>query len=147
MRELQLRSSAEVLAELDRLEAGAASVEGPWSLGQTLAHCAQSIEYSMDGYPTARSALFRGTIGRLAMRVFLWRGRLSHDIAAAIPGAPALDGVSDAEGFARLRSAIRRFSEFGGALAPHFAYGRVTKADYEALHAMHTADHLRRIRT
>ena len=35
-----------------------------------------------------------------------------------------------------------RFATFEGELAPHFAYGRVTKADYEALHAMHLANHL-----
>lgn len=143
MRELRLRSSAEAIAELDRLEsAPAPSIEGPWSLGQVLAHCAQSIECSMDGYPQSRSAVFRATVGRVAMRVFLRRGHLSHDPTAPIPGAPALEAITTPEGLARLRAAMHRFATFEGELAPHFAYGRVTKADYEALHAMHLANHL-----
>ena len=146
MRELRLRSTAEALAELDKLEAAAApSLEGSWSLGQVLAHCAQSVEYSMDGYPQNRSAIFRATLGSVAKRVFLRRGFLSHDPAAAIPGAPSVEATSTEEGLARLRGALQRFAAFGGELAPHFAYGRVSKGDYEALHAMHLADHLSRV--
>ena len=149
VRELRLRSSDEALAEIERLErvAERLSIEGSWSLGQVLAHCAQSIDYSIDGYPSARSALFRATVGRLAMRAFLRRGYLSHDVVAPIPGAPSLEPLSAAEGFSRLRAALARFAAFEGELAPHFAYGRVNKAEYDALHAMHLADHLSRVAT
>ena len=146
MRELRLRTAADALAELDRVTAAPPAVPGPWTLAQILAHCAQSVEYSMDGYPTARSALFRGTVGRLAMRTFLRRGHMSHDVAAGIPGAPDIGAdVALADARARLRAAFERFVAFEGELAPHFAYGKVTKPEYEALHAMHLADHLCRL--
>jgi hypothetical protein len=132
-------TSAEVLAALDRLEG---DLPGPWSLGQVLVHCAQSVEFSLTGYPKARGWLVRRVIGPRVMAGFLRRGAMTHDRAAPIPGAPPLGEPTLAEGIARLRSAIAAFDAHQGPLAPHFAYGEVDKASYEKLHAMHVADHL-----
>jgi hypothetical protein len=116
---------------------------GPWSLPQALAHCAQSIEFSLTGFPQVRAAWFRATVGRVAASVFLRRGYLGHDLSALIPGAPALDErLTQEAGRALLREAIARFRAHKGPLAPHFAYGNVSRDDYEKLHAMHAADHL-----
>lgn len=146
--ELRLKSLDDVDRELGRLEqAPGAKLEGPWSLGQMLIHCAQSIEYSVTGYPSARSALFRNTVGRLALKKFLSQGYMSHDLAAPIPNAPEPPAsASTAEGLARLRQAIASFRAHPGELAPHFAYGPVTRAQYEQVHAMHVANHLAGVR-
>ena len=115
-----------------------------FTLAQALAHCAQSIEYSMTGYPKLRSRLFRATIGPLVKRRFLRAGRMSHDRAAPVPGAPQLAAelaLDDAR--ARLRAAIAAFRAHTGALAPHLAYGACTRDDYTTLHALHVEDHLR----
>jgi len=115
-----------------------------FTLAQALAHCAQSIEYSMTGYPKLRSGLFRATIGPLVKRRFLRAGRMSHDRAAPVPGAPQLAAelaLDDAR--ARLRAAIAAFRAHTGALAPHLAYGACTRDDYTTLHALHVEDHLR----
>ena len=140
---MALQTTEEALARLDAIErARSVSVEGAWSVHQVLVHCAQSVEYSLTGYPRHRSGLFKGTAGRIALRVFLRRGEMSHDLVAAIPDAPELpDGTREA-GCARLRAALVAFREHQGEVAPHFAYGRVTKAEYDALHAMHLANHL-----
>ena len=45
----------------------------------------------------------------------------------------------------RLAGHLRQGEHAGaheGALAPHFAYGVVTKAEYDRLHALHVANHL-----
>lgn len=135
------------LAELRRRVDGL--VDGPppapgFSLAQALAHCAQSIEYSLTGYPALRSGLFRATIGRLAKRKFLAAGRMTHDVAAPVPGAPALPAdLRFAAARDRLRAAIDAFGRHAGALAPHLAYGRCTRDEYARLHLLHLDDHLR----
>jgi hypothetical protein len=116
---------------------------GPWGYSEVLQHCAQSIECSMQGYPKLRSGLFRATVGRIAKSKFLKQGHMSHDLGAAVPGAPALDAavlVPEARG--RLLAAISSFEAFETELCEHLAYGPCTKAEYEKLHAMHVANHL-----
>jgi hypothetical protein len=143
-RTLRLTTWAQVQAELEALErAEGATVSGAWTLPQVLMHCAQSIEYSLTGYPRPRSALFRATLGRLAKRKFLSQGYMSHGLEAPIPGAPEPEATSLASALARLRQAMARFQAASEAsLAPHLAYGPCSKAEYEALHAMHLANHL-----
>jgi uncharacterized protein DUF1569 len=146
-RTLRLTTWEQVQAELDVLEGTeGASVPGPWTLTQVLHHCAQSIEYSLDGYPRPRAALFRATIGRIAKRKFLSQGYMSHGLDAAIPGAPEVESGDVAQALARLRKAIIRFQAAAASeLKPHLAYGACDKREYEALHAMHLADHLAKV--
>ncbi len=47
-----------------------------------------------------------------------------------------------AAGARRLRAAIALFRGHSGDLKPHVAYGAVDRARYEAVHAMHIANHL-----
>lgn len=145
-RALQFTSLAAASDEVMRLTQAAAlgpAPSGAWNWAQTLVHCAQSIEYSMTGYPSPRSALFQRTVGAAAFGVFSWRGRMSHDLAEPIPGAPALAAGTDAgQALARLQGAIRAFAQWAGPLQPHFAYGALDKVAYERAHAMHLANHL-----
>ncbi|HND13265.1 MAG TPA: DUF1569 domain-containing protein [Pseudomonadota bacterium] len=134
---MNLHSFSEVLVQLDRI----APATG---LGAALAHCAQSIEYSLTGFPTQRGLLVRTLIGPLLLRKYLRQGFLSHDVKAPIPGAPPLSpDLAFTDGAERLRRAISEFRSHRGILAPHFAFGKVSREDYEKLHAMHLADHLR----
>ena len=122
-----------------RVKAAAATRGGPWTLAQTLSHCAQSIEYSLTGYPKDANVVVRKIFGPMVMRKFLRNGAMKHDLGAAIPGAPALDDdVEHAR--ARLLAAIASFAA-ASATKPHFAYGPVSHADYARLHAMHLVDH------
>lgn len=123
------------------LPATARMAEG-WPLPQVLVHLAQSIEYSMAGFPAPRSALFRSTVGPLAFAVFSARGRMSHGLDEPIPGAPAIDpATSQTAAVARLVEALTRFEAHTGPLQPHFAYGALDKAAYTQAHLMHLADH------
>ncbi|MDN3922301.1 DUF1569 domain-containing protein [Roseateles violae] len=118
------------------------TLQGAWTLPQMLQHAAQSIEYSMQGFPEAKSALFRHTIGKAAFAVFDARGKMNHDLAEPIPGAPALDAQHALKtSVQRLLDAMEAFAAFKGELKPHFAYGELSRAEYERAHLMHLANH------
>jgi hypothetical protein len=112
-----------------------------WSMAHVLEHCAQSIEYSLDGFPSLKPAPFR-FVARFVMRGFLKDGAMKHDLAAVIPGAPALSSSDAAQSRDRLLAAIAKF-DASTSTKPHFAYGDVAHDDYARLHAMHIEDHLR----
>ena len=142
-RKLQFRtldegySEAERLAKLNIIPAGS-----EFTIPQTLVHCAQSIEYSMLGFPESKSALFQRTVGTAAFGVFSMRGRMSHDLSEPIPGAAELSNDVAADlALQRLRSAIEKFRVSQTPLKPHFAYGKLSRKDYELAHAMHLANH------
>ena len=125
---------------------GARSITG-WSLPQVFEHAAQSIEYSLDGYPAMRPAWFRGSVGPLAFSVFARRGRMSHDTEEPFPGAPVLVAADTALAAQRLVGALQRFESHpsDATLSPHFAYGALDKHAYRRAHLMHLADHAREI--
>jgi len=115
---------------------------GAWTLPQVLNHLAQSVEYSMHGFPQPKPALFRATVGRAAFAVFTARGRMSHSLTAAIPGAPALAATDPLHpAVNRLTQALADFEAWQAPLHPHFAYGALDKPAYRRAHLMHIADH------
>ncbi len=143
-RNLRFASLAEALTELSALQkARSIRTVSPWSVPQTLTHCAQSIEYTMTGFPSMRSFLVRKWLGPMVLRRFQSKGQMSHSLDEPIPGAPALSDRDTLEqSLARLRKAIADFNDFQGPLQPHFAYGVLSKPDAEMAHAMHIANHL-----
>ncbi|MBQ0932201.1 DUF1569 domain-containing protein [Ideonella sp. 4Y16] len=119
-----------------------AVVEGR-TLAQALLHCAQGIEYSMQGFPQPKPRWFQLSVGALAFAVFRRRGWMSHDRRAPVPGEPPPpDHADEAQALARLHSAIAAFRAWPGPWSPHFAYGALDRAGHEQAHAMHLADHL-----
>jgi hypothetical protein len=131
---------------LDKLSKSNARSNGQWTVSQILMHCAQSVEYSMTGFPEHKSALFKQTVGKLAFSTFASKGRMTHNLSEAIPSAPALDkstAISVAHN--RFKQALLDFQQYEQPLAPHFAYGKLSKHEYEIAHAMHFYNHLREI--
>ena len=132
-----------VLERLGALEPDTIETNGAWGAARTLDHLAQSVEFSMDGFPVARSKLFRDTAGRLAFAVFQARGRMTHGVEEAIPGeVVATDDRGTAAAHRRLVAALERFESHDGPLMPHFAYGELDKTRYALAHAMHVHDHV-----
>jgi hypothetical protein len=142
-RQLHFASLAAAGEELARLEQAKELVSRTtWDWAKTLIHCAQSIEYSMSGFPQSKSKLFQRTVGSAAFGLFSWRGRMSHDLGEPIPGAPKLEATANpAQALERLRVSMLNFQQWSGPLLPHFAYGVLTKHEYELAHAMHLANH------
>lgn len=144
-----------VLAKIDALSKQSLTVTGAWSLNQVFDHCAQSVEYSMTGFPEHKSAAFKNTLGKLAFAAFSVKGQMTHALDEAIPGAPMIDALEintlestlsiNEQAFARLKKSLYEFQCYQGELAPHFAYGALSKQDYELAHAMHFYNHLAEI--
>lgn len=118
-----------------------------WNLVQMLQHTAQSIEFSVRGFPELKPAWFRATAGAVAWSWFDARGAMSHSLDEPIPGAAALDpALALKVAVQRLLDAMEAFSSHQGAYAPHFAYGELTRAQYERAHLMHLANHWQQLK-
>ncbi|EQA35087.1 four helix bundle metalloprotein [Leptospira inadai serovar Lyme str. 10] len=143
-RDLRFSNFEEADREIEKLSKVRKIVQyGDWSPFQILVHCAESIEYSIKGFPENKSALFQSTIGKMAFTVFSIRGKMSHDLNAQIPGAPELPKTGTLEdGILALRKSFEAFINHKTDFAPHFAYGKLSKQEYELAHAIHIANHL-----
>lgn len=144
LRRLRLPSLAAVAAELEKLQQAQQVLVSPgWDLPHTLDHCARSIEHAMQGFPELKSPLFRALIGQTAFHVFDWRGQMRHNLTEEIPGDPEpTTELSLDTALLRLQDSIRAFDAWQGELQPHFAYGALSKSQYERANAMHIANHL-----
>ena len=135
-------SIASAQRTLEQLRTGAPHMNGAWDLAQVLHHAAQSVEYSMAGFPQPKPAWFQATAGSYAFALFNARGQMSHALDEPIPGAPPLArGLDLAPAIDRALAALRAFDRHAGALAPHFAYGALDKLQYTRAHLMHFANH------
>lgn len=142
-RQLMFSSIDEVLAELDLMEANLDTLvmDQPFSLFQALTHMAQSMEYSMTGYPQLDSP-FTQSIKKIGFGVFKSQGFMSHNLGAPVPGAPEIPEEGSLEdAFLRLRNACGDFQNYTGALHPHFSYGTLSYEDWELAHSFHCANH------
>ncbi|WP_102797676.1 DUF1569 domain-containing protein [Bowmanella denitrificans] len=134
------------LAKLDSLQPQQLSATGDWNLFQIFSHCAQSIEYSLSGFPEHKSPVFKHTLGKAAFAVFSARGEMAHSLSEPIPGAPTIAAQGEVNSaIRRFRQAMLAFQAHQGPLAPHFAYGELSKADYEVAHVMHFYNHLEEV--
>lgn len=135
-------STEGALRTLVALKAQPARSTGAWDLAQVLHHAAQSVEYSMQGFPQLKPGWFRATVGPAAATVFSARGRMSHSLAEPIPGAPDIaQGQPLGPAVDRAVAALQAFERHTGALHAHFAYGELSKDDYRRAHLMHFANH------
>jgi Protein of unknown function (DUF1569) len=129
--------------ELSKLKSAKITHTGGWTPAQVFEHLAQSIDYSMTGFPQSKSALFQSTAGAAAFAVFQAKGAMKHGLTEVIPGAPALATNGDQDvALDRLLKSLAAFDAFNGTLKPHFAYGDLDKQKYTAAHAMHVFNHL-----
>lgn len=134
------------LQYIEQLSKGSVASSGRWNAFQVFSHCAQTVEFSMLGYPAPKSALFQSTAGKLAFAVFSSKQKMKHSLSEPIAGAPVLQAAGDPkQALARLHKALSDFQHFEGTLAPHFAYGALSKADYALAHVLHFSNHLEEI--
>jgi hypothetical protein len=139
-------TTASVLEMIDKLADQNISHTGAWRPYKVFMHCAQSVDYSIDGYPEHKSPVFKNTIGKLAFTLFTLKRKMSHNLSEAIPGAAAIDADgSHLYALSILKSSLIRFKQFNGQLQAHFAYGELNKSEYELAHAMHFVNHLQEI--
>lgn len=119
------------------------SPRSTYTFSQTVQHAAQSIGYSMTGYPRLAPVSLRFTVGRSVKHLFLRRGAMRHNLSAPVAGAPELDpGMPDLAAIELLRATVSQLAAFDGALQPHPTYGRCTKDQVASLQTMHLREHL-----
>lgn len=134
------------LAKLEALKGRKLETIGQWNAAQIFNHAAQSIEYSLSGYPQHKSDFFKASVGSLAFSLFASHGSMHHRLDESIPGAPELDPEADTQkALLRLRHALLTFDQYSGELADHFAYGPLSKRDYTLAHVMHLNNHLQEV--
>ncbi|KQW55400.1 DUF1569 domain-containing protein [Variovorax sp. Root411] len=133
---------ARAMRTLEHLRETPLHTRSGWDLAHVLHHCAQSVEYSLDGFPQLKPAWFRASLGAMAFAVFSARGKMSHGLEEPIPGAPTIASSQPLDAAVEhLMGALNRFERHGAALAPHFAYGALSKSEYTRAHLMHLANH------
>lgn len=149
LRNISFSSLKEAQEELDRLEKivlldpKKIQLLGDWSLHQNLVHCAQSIEYSLTGFPKHRPKIIQNTIGKIIFEKFDVQGYMSHDRNDPIPDATPIEKEGDLQAaFDRVRKSISDFENYSKSYEPHFMYGKLSKSEYERAHYLHLADHL-----
>lgn len=136
------------LDQLRAIDLTQVQTTGAWEASRTFEHLAQSIEFSMTGFPEMKSPVFRKTVGQLAFSVFQARGRMSHGLDAEIPGEIVAQSFPSPEmSRARLITSLEQFDAFDGAFKPHFAYGALSKSEYALAHVMHINNHMEEFRT
>ena len=117
--------------------------QGEWSAYKVFVHCAQSVDYSISGYPLHKSDLFKETLGKTAFSAFKAKRKMHHNLAEEIPGAGSIEESGDVlKALAQLKLSLQNFQEYKGELKAHFAYGPLTKEEYELAHAMHFVNHM-----
>lgn len=131
---------------LEALHRGSARALEGWDLATVLHHAAQSVEFSMQGYPQLKGAWFRASVGPAAFAVFDHFHKMRHNLAEPIPGAPAIEpGQPLGPAIEHAVAALQAFERHQGPLAPHFAYGDLDKARYLHAHLLHFSDHWQRV--
>jgi len=58
------------MKRLDSLALDSIETTGAWEVTRMFNHLAQSVEFSMTGYPVLKSQIFRDSLGTLAFSVF-----------------------------------------------------------------------------
>ena len=135
------------IQQLNSLKEKKITSSGQWNPAKVFNHLAQSIEYSMTGYPQHKSDLFKNTLGSMAFSVFTSRGKMSHSLSEVIPGAPLIKDDEDILlALKRLKQSLIDFDNYKGTLQPHFAYGKLSKQKYSYAHIMHINNHFQELR-
>ena len=102
----------------------------------------------MSQFPEHKSSFFKSTVGKLAFSIFSSKGKMTHGLNEPIPSAPILTKSLDSIiALNRLKKSLIEFDSYQGILAPHFAYGELTKDEYEKAHLMHLYNHLQEIKS
>lgn len=142
-RTLTFTSLDQVMPEVDRLLASGYDPAGKWSLGMICNHLASTYILSVEGFPAKvmSSKLFHATIGRIIKGKVLGSGSMPAGIKLPeeVLPRPSLDDRAEAEA---LRAAIGQYGLHQGPVADHPAFGKMTRAEWDRIHMIHSGHHL-----
>lgn len=134
---------SQVLPEVRRLRT-AHRVTGRWTLAQICRHLADSLNGSIDGFGVNRHRLMRVLFGRLALRRVFDTGSLDPGFTVTERLNPPADSDLD-ESIDLLERAVARYRAHAGPLRVHPFFGALSRSEWDRLHCIHCAHHLRRV--
>lgn len=141
-RTLVFGSVEEILADAETCLREGYRPIGNWSMGQIFSHIAKTMHGSIDGMKWTVPWYVRW-IAPLFKRVFL-KGPMPAGYQLSQAGRAQLvaeGGVSDEQGLAELRDAVRRL-QTSEKFAPSPVLGELTREETHQLHRVHAAMHL-----
>ena len=140
-RPLTIGRVEEIMPEVDRLLAGHTTV-GNWSLGQICNHLSAAIRMSVEGFGVMAPWPIRVTVGKLAKRSILAKGEMKPGFKLPEKFVPVagLDARAEAEA---LRASIGYYLANPTPRSPHPFFGSMSGSEWDRLHCIHAAHHLR----
>jgi hypothetical protein len=140
-RTLRLEDLGQVAQEVERLRRDGYARAGNWGLAQVCEHLALALGAMMAGFPRRFPRWVRW-VGGPVVRVWVFAtGRFPAGLPMPTGTAPPAAPDEDAA-VRHLREALERFARFDGPLAPHPAFGRLSRRQWERLNLIHCAHHL-----
>lgn len=122
-RALDLRTYADVIVEIERIEAGAYDQSGNWNLSQVCEHCGILMRGTLEGFEVRVPWLVRVTLGKWFKRQWIARRKMARGgptLKQFLPRAAADDPKPIEDAKAMLRSLARGV---GGVASIAFAGG------------------------
>ncbi len=141
-RDVHYDSYDDFLADAERLAAGQTKMLGNWTLGQAFGHLANSLNFSIDGFPGSAPWPMK-IMARLFMRKMMFEGPLKpgFKLPKAMESKMIPQGMSTEEGLAALRAAVDRQNSQTDR-APHPAFGKISADDWTKTHLRHAELHM-----
>lgn len=146
-RTLRFDTIAQLLAELDRIEAadraGSLRNLGNWTTGQVLGHVAAWIDYGYDGFPLGPPPFFIRWILRWRRNSYLKNGLPSGVKIPSVEGGTfGMEPLSTAEGIAKLRRSLARLASSEPVKYHSPAFGPMSDEDRAQFMLRHAELHL-----
>lgn len=139
-RQLDCRSAADVIADVERLERAGYDCCGQWNLTQVADHLTRVMQNALEG-PQPQATFFLRLVGPL-VKTFIFKSRkMRAGFDAATPFLPQPE-KDDAATISRLKEMARRVEAYDGPWQPHFIFGAMTAAQWKDLQWIHSAHHL-----
>jgi hypothetical protein len=140
-RPLDFQSIEEVIAELDRLQAGGYQKGGNWRLAEACNHLGTFVRGSLEGFRGARPHLLLRWIGPFVLRRILKKRRMPEGIRTPAQFEPR-SVTDDGREVESLKELLRRFATHRGPLHPSPLAGELSYDTWRDLHLVHCAHHL-----
>ena len=138
---VRYESFDDILADAERLATIPTRTLGNWSVGQIYKHLALATEVMLDGAPAAPPAIIQFFLRLILKKRMTTRSlspgfMLPNKAAILIPEDTSID-----DGLQMLRAATHRIKQ-SDCRAPHPAFGRCSRDEWDAFHCRHCEMHM-----